>query len=191
MRCRIFSIASAGLLAFSGCDGPPQIVPVGPPGTEFVRVPVTPDTDAAALGESATQAKSLPTTPEASNVPPALPTKVGETVTRDSGLKYTTLVEGTGAECKSGQTISIHYVGTLASNGNEFDSSVGSGKPLSTRIGVGAVIPGWDEGVPGMKVGEKRKLEIPAKLAYGDQAQGEKIPANSDLVFVVELVSVQ
>jgi FKBP-type peptidyl-prolyl cis-trans isomerase len=192
IRCRIFSIATVGVMAISGCGGPPQIVPVGPPGVEFVRTPAIPDTEAAAaLGESASLSKAAVSTPVASKVPLALPTKVGETVTRDSGLKYTTLVEGTGAECKPGQTISIHYVGTLASNGKEFDSSVGRGKPFSTTIGTGQVIAGWDEGVPGMKVGEKRKLEIPAKLGYGERAQGEKIPANSDLVFEVELLGVQ
>lgn len=89
-------------------------------------------------------------------------------------------------EVQGGDYIVIHYKGTLL-DGTEFDSSYGRGKPFKTRIGVGEVIEGWDMGVAGMKVGGKRKLTIPPKLAYGDRAM-DIIPANSTLIFEVELV---
>ena len=95
---------------------------------------------------------------------------------------------GEGDEVTSGDYINIHYHGTLE-DGTVFDSSYERGRPFQTRIGVGEVIEGWDMGVPGMKVGGKRRLTIPAKLAYGDRAVGS-IPAGSTLVFEVELVSV-
>ena len=97
--------------------------------------------------------------------------------------------EGTGAAVKTGDTVVIHYTGTLT-DGTKFDSSYDREKPFETQIGVGAVIKGWDEGVVGMKVGGKRKLTIPPSLGYGDQANG-KIPANSTLVFDVELVEIK
>lgn len=96
---------------------------------------------------------------------------------------------GTGSAVKSGDTISINYVGTLA-DGTKFDSSYDRKQPFETQIGVGKVIKGWDEGVVGMKVGGKRKLIIPPSLGYGDQAVGS-IPPNSTLVFEVELVEIK
>lgn len=106
----------------------------------------------------------------------------------DGKLKIEDIKEGTGAEVASGDFITIHYHGTLE-NGKVFDSSVERGTPFKCRIGVGMVIDGWDMGVIGMKVGGKRKLTIPAKLAYGDRAIGS-IPAGSTLIFDVELVSI-
>jgi len=94
---------------------------------------------------------------------------------------------GTGAAVKSGDTVTVHYTGKLRKTGVKFDSSLDSGKPASFVIGVGQVIPGWDQGLIGMKVGGKRTLEIPAALGYGAQAQGP-IPANSDLIFDIELL---
>lgn len=96
---------------------------------------------------------------------------------------------GTGAAVKTGDTVVIHYNGTLT-DGTKFDSSYDRKKPFETQIGVGAVIKGWDEGVVGMKVGGKRKLTIPPSLGYGDQANGA-IPANATLVFDVELIEVK
>jgi FKBP-type peptidyl-prolyl cis-trans isomerase len=96
---------------------------------------------------------------------------------------------GDGAELKSGMTAKMHYTGKLA-NGTEFDSSYKTNQPFETPIGQGKVIPGWDQGLVGMKVGGKRKLSIPASLAYGAQGQGG-IPANSDLYFDVELLEVK
>ena len=96
---------------------------------------------------------------------------------------------GTGQAVKSGDTVEINYVGTLA-NGTKFDASADHGGPFTTKIGVGQVIKGWDEGVVGMKVGGKRKLTIPPSLGYGDQAAGS-IPPNSTLIFQVELVGIK
>lgn len=100
------------------------------------------------------------------------------------------LVIGAGAEVKSGDTIVMHYKGTLL-NGTQFDSSYDRGMPFETVIGQGAVIEGWDKGVLGMKVGGKRKLTIPSDMAYGAQGAGEVIPPNSPLVFELELLSVK
>ena len=105
-------------------------------------------------------------------------------------LKIEDLVIGTGAEVKSGDTIEMNYVGTLV-DGTKFDSSYDRGTPFETQIGVGQVIKGWDQGVPGMKVGGKRRLLIPSALAYGTQGAGGVIPPNADLIFEVELVSIK
>ncbi len=104
-------------------------------------------------------------------------------------LKKEDLVVGTGAEAKNGDVISVHYVGTLL-DGTKFDSSRDRGTPFEFALGAGKVIQGWDQGVLGMKVGGKRKLTIPPSLGYGSFAQG-KIPANSTLVFEVELLGVK
>ena len=96
-------------------------------------------------------------------------------------------VVGTGAEATAGQVITVNYTGKLQ-NGTVFDSSVGK-QPFTFTLGVGQVIAGWDQGVQGMKVGGKRLLIIPANLAYGDRAVGP-IPANSTLIFEVELLKV-
>ncbi len=106
----------------------------------------------------------------------------------DTKFKIENIKEGEGPEVTGGDFITIHYHGTLE-DGTVFDSSVERGSPFKTRIGVGEVIEGWDMGVPGMKVGGKRKLTIPAKLAYGDRAVGD-IPAGSTLIFDVELVGI-
>ncbi len=104
-------------------------------------------------------------------------------------LTITDLVVGTGAEATSGSTVSVNYVGALP-DGTVFDASANHGGAFSFPLGAGRVIRGWDEGVAGMKVGGKRRLVIPPGLAYGAQAVGT-IPANSTLIFEVELVSVQ
>jgi peptidylprolyl isomerase len=111
------------------------------------------------------------------------------TQTMDGGLEVTDLTVGMGAEATNGKTVSVHYVGTLE-NGTKFDSSRDRGTPFEFTLGAGEVIKGWDQGVLGMKVGGKRKLVIPADLAYGNRAIGN-IPANSTLVFEVELLGIK
>lgn len=105
------------------------------------------------------------------------------------GIKYTEMKAGTGAAAETGKTVSVHYTGWLT-NGEKFDSSVDRGEPFEFRLGAGDVIPGWDEGVKGMKVGEKRRLEIPPDQAYGPQGVGP-IPPNATLIFEVELLEVK
>ena len=105
-------------------------------------------------------------------------------------LVVTELVEGDGAEAAAGSTVSVHYVGVAHSTGEEFDASYNRGTPLQFRLGVGQVIPGWDQGVQGMKVGGTRKITIPPELGYGARGAGGVIPPNATLVFEVELLKV-
>lgn len=113
----------------------------------------------------------------------------GAEITMASGLKYIDIVEGSGTSPQTGQTVSVNYTGTLV-NGTVFDSSAKQGKPYQFRIGTGAVIKGWDEGLMTMRVGGKRKLTIPPSLAYKDQRNGI-IPPNSTLIFDVALLDVK
>jgi peptidylprolyl isomerase len=101
------------------------------------------------------------------------------------------LIEGTGTEVVAGSTVSTHYVGVAFSTGEEFDSSWGRGAPLEFRAGIGQVIQGWDQGLLGMKVGGRRRLEIPSELAYGSRGAGGAIGPNEALIFVVDLVGVR
>ncbi|MBE9118319.1 FKBP-type peptidyl-prolyl cis-trans isomerase [Lusitaniella coriacea LEGE 07157] len=112
------------------------------------------------------------------------------TVTTDSGLQYVDLVEGTGASPEKGQTVVVHYTGTLE-DGSKFDSSRDRNQPFSFKIGVGQVIKGWDEGVASMKVGGRRKLIIPSELGYGSRGAGGVIPPNATLLFDVELLDIR
>ena len=112
-----------------------------------------------------------------------------ETIT-PSGLKITELVEGTGAEAKSGDLVSVNYRGTLT-NGREFDSSYRRNQAFTFPLGGGRVIRGWDEGVVGMKEGGKRKLVIPPDLAYGSRGAGGVIGPNETLVFEIELLKIE
>lgn len=110
--------------------------------------------------------------------------------TTASGLQIEDIREGTGAEAKAGQRVTVHYVGTLT-NGNKFDSSRDRGQGFTFGLGAKQVIRGWDEGVAGMKVGGIRKLTIPPDLAYGARGFPPVIPPNSTLVFEVELLDVK
>ena len=121
------------------------------------------------------------------------PTTATTTMPTDNSnqLQITDEVVGTGATAESGDTVTVNYVGSLT-NGTVFDASANHGTSGFTfTLGAGQVIPGWDQGIVGMKEGGKRKLVIPPSLAYGNQAIGNVIPANSTLVFEVELVKVQ
>ena len=118
------------------------------------------------------------------------PTKVtGEGTKIPSGLQYWDIKVGTGPEAQKGQKVKVHYTGWLT-NGKKFDSSLG-GKPFDLRLGAGDVIKGWDEGIPGMKVGGKRQLRIPPDSAYGAKGYPGVIPPYSTLIFDVQLVAIQ
>ena len=112
-----------------------------------------------------------------------------EPTTTDSGLEIEDLECGDGAEAKSGDSVKVHYTGTLE-DGTKFDSSLDRGEPFNFQLGGGMVIKGWDEGIVGMKEGGKRKLTIPSDLGYGDQGFPPDIPPGATLIFEVELVEV-
>jgi FKBP-type peptidyl-prolyl cis-trans isomerase FkpA len=108
------------------------------------------------------------------------------------GLQIEDIRVGTGAEARSGQTVTVHYLGTLASDGSKFDASRDRGNSGFTfPLGKGKVIKGWDQGVAGMKVGGHRKLTIPPELGYGARGFPPVIPPDSTLVFEVELLDVK
>lgn len=104
-----------------------------------------------------------------------------------SDLKIEVLQEGGGEVAETGQNVSVHYTGWLT-DGTKFDSSVDRGQPFQFPLGAGRVIQGWDQGVKGMKIGEKRKLTIPPDMGYGARGAGGVIPPNATLVFEVELL---
>ena len=100
------------------------------------------------------------------------------------------LVPGDGAEATKGSKVTVHYVGVAFRSGEEFDASWNRGEPFRFKLGKGQVIPGWDQGVQGMKVGGRRQLIIPPGLAYGDRGAGRVIAPGETLIFVCDLVSI-
>lgn len=113
-----------------------------------------------------------------------------EMVTTASGLQYQDILVGSGAAAKSGDTVSVHYTGTLA-DGSKFDSSLDRGTPFEFTIGAGRVIKGWEEGLLGMNVGGKRRLIIPPDLGYGPAGYPPVIPQNATLYFDIELLAIK
>jgi hypothetical protein len=114
---------------------------------------------------------------------------IKETNQENSEVGITILEQGSGEEAKNGDIVIVDYVGTLE-NGTKFDSSIDRGEPFTFTLGAGQVIQGWDLGVKGMKIGEKRKLIIPSALAYGEQGAPGTIPANAILIFEVNLLGI-
>jgi FKBP-type peptidyl-prolyl cis-trans isomerase len=176
---------------FGGCQEPTEMVPAGMPGDAFARVPPPEKDEPQAKGESAGQTPVDASKKQAvaGTVSPA--TAPGETKTTPSGVKYETLKPGDGPEVKPGQTATVHYTGTL-SDGKVFDSSRTNDEPFTVTLDQsGGVIQGWIEAIPGMRVGERRKLTIPPELAYGEAGRPPTIPAKSTLVFEVDLISIK
>lgn len=136
-------------------------------------------------------------TPGAGDTPtgePATPTpaempQFTDPITTDSGLRYEDIVEGSGPEPQAGQRLTVHYT-LYFTDGTRYQSSLDAGQPFNFVLGVGQVIRGWDEGVATMKAGGQRLMYIPAALAYGSRGQGA-IPPDTDLIFLVELLSIQ
>jgi peptidylprolyl isomerase len=148
-------------------------------------------TPAATAGSIAESGSSAIVNKSAPHLPNMLANDSNEKeITTASGLKYVELAEGTGATPTKGQTVSVHYTGTLE-DGNKFDSSRDRNQPFKFQIGEGQVIKGWDEGLSTMKVGGRRKLIIPAELGYGDRGAGGTIPPKATLIFDVELLDVK
>jgi peptidylprolyl isomerase len=142
---------------------------------------------------------STPSTPTAVSTAPAPeppPERSKPKVQVPSGpapkaLETKDLIKGKGAEAKSGSQVVVQYVGVDYKTGKQFDASWDNGQPFPFQLGAGQVIPGWDQGVEGMRVGGRRQLIIPPDLAYGPQGQPPDIKPNATLVFVVDLLAVQ
>jgi FKBP-type peptidyl-prolyl cis-trans isomerase len=108
-----------------------------------------------------------------------------------SGIRYADLVEGTGEPCEYHDLVLVHYTSYLA-NGKKINTSLDGSEPAPVRLGVGMVIRGWDIGIPGMKVGGKRKLIIPPDLAFGEQGKPfDGIPGRAEITAIIELVSIK
>ena len=193
MRSLLSAFAVIALLAVvAGCKGP-QPEPAesaGSPGAVE-----TESQDYSAAEPTAAESEAAPETETeepASDTEGSVPKLEGEegkeTVKTDSGLEYIVLAEGSGEKPTKGQTVEAHYTGWLT-DGTKFDSSKDRGEPFSFAVGQGEVIPAWDEALLDMKVGERRKLIVPADLGYGEMGTpGGPIPPNATLIFEVELL---
>lgn len=143
---------------------------------------------AASVGALGACTKKEPAAPADGQTTSAVQTGTSAPAVTD--LKVEDLKSGDGTEAVAGKTVSVHYTGWLT-DGKKFDSSVDRGTPFKFALGGGQVIPGWDKGVAGMKVGGKRKLTIPPQLGYGERGAGAVIPPNATLIFEVELLGVE
>jgi peptidylprolyl isomerase len=178
--------AAVLLAAAAGCENhPPAETGGNPPPTA-----TTASTPAAATTAPAANDNKMQAGPSKMSGAAPAKGKPGKEVTTASGLKYEDLKVGTGASPKTGDTVIVHYTGTLT-DGTKFDSSRDRGTPFDFVIGTGGVIKGWDEGVMSMKVGGRRKLTIPPDLGYGDRGAGGVIPPGATLIFDVELLDIK
>jgi peptidylprolyl isomerase len=151
--------------------------------------------------EPADQGASAPAEPAPAPQPPAQPQIPAQLeqkprVKKPSGrapsrLKTEDLIEGEGRTAAAGDQLTVNYVGVLFKNGKEFDASWKRNEPFTFQLGAGMVIPGWDQGLEGMKVGGRRRLTIPPELAYGAQGSPPTIGPNEPLVFVIDLLNAQ
>src|SRR4030042_2263806 len=116
-----------------------------------------------------------------------LPSMAGQNIMGD--LQTEILQEGNGPEAKSGDQVAVNYIGKLE-DGTTFDENISTSTPFTFTLGAGMVIPGWEQGILGMKIGEKRKLVIPPNLAYGARGVSGIIPPNATLIFEVTLLSI-
>lgn len=176
------ALLSIGLIAGCGSSGSSSTITVGNENTADQAL-VTSATHATTSTPTATTA-TTPTTGALSKEPKVTPPS-GPAPTK---LVIKNLIAGTGPEAKAGESVTVNYVGVLYKGGKEFDASWKRHEPFTFTLGRGQVIPGWDQGVVGMKVGGRRELIIPSALAYGAKGSPPTIPANAPLVFVVDLL---
>jgi FKBP-type peptidyl-prolyl cis-trans isomerase FkpA len=174
MRRESLSLLTVGMLAVAGACGDADA-----PGAD----------DTQRVGTVQTPAEQAGHSPAEQTYAPELDVNLDRMQRTPSGLYTQDLVEGTGQTAQAGNLVVAHYTGWLP-NGQEFDSSRG-GQPFEFPLGQGRVIPGWDEGVAGMREGGRRRLVIPSELAYGPQGAGGVIPPNATLVFDIELLEVR
>lgn len=169
MRGVLLTIALCAALAIAGCGGS--------------------DSSSSSSGESSESATAIKWSPpgEFGSKPEA----VAPGGTAPKKLETKELIEGTGAEAKAGDRVTVQYVGVDYKSGEEFDSSWSRNEPFSFALGGGEVIAGWDQGIVGMKVGGRRELIIPSELAYGPSGSPPVIAPNATLVFVVDLLAVK
>ncbi len=188
------ALLCAGLSACGGSSASGvQLAPSGGSTTDSVAASAT--SSASSASSSSVTASSTSSSAAVSTPKPPSPLSKKPVVTVPSGAAPKTLVikdliKGTGATATSGKTVTVNYVGVLFKGGTEFDSSWKRSQTFPFQLGQGQVIPGWDKGVPGMKVGGRRELIIPAAEAYGAQGQPPTIPPNAPLVFVIDLLAV-
>jgi len=181
---RLLPVAAALVLGLAGCGSDESDTEAGsaaatPGATETPAPTETP----AASGEAATGKIS-----EDTDAKPEIPKPTGEPPTE---LVKRDIVEGKGRAAKAGDQVTVQYVGVSFSTGEQFDASWDNGQPFPFALGEGQVIPGWDQGVPGMKVGGRRELVIPPDMAYGPAGSPPAIGPNETLVFVVDVVDIQ
>lgn len=187
--------ALAGLLITGGCGSEQAAVPTDSSATAPGNAPST--GNAPAEGHASTEGETKPEGGKETSgkvkvkAGPWAKVDAAKYKTTETGLTYAVLKEGNGAVAGEGQDVAVHYTGWLESNGEKFDSSLDRNEPIHFPLGQGQVIQGWDQGIKGMKVGEKRQLVIPANLAYGDSPPpGAPIPPGATLIFDVELMDV-
>ena len=177
MKALMLTISACALLAFAGCGGDDST-------TESTEsAPATTESNTAESPKPAKKAgqASKKTKPKVT-VPSGPPPKQ---------LEVNDLEEGSGAEAKAGDTVTVQYVGVGYESGEEFDASWDRGEPFPFQLGAGMVIPGWEQGIEGMKVGGRRELIIPPELAYGQAGSPPAIGPNETLIFVVDLLAVE
>lgn len=171
-------LGTAILLAGCGSSGSSSTITVGNENTADNSIVKSNEKSGEAKPATTPTSGPLSTEPKVTVPSGPAPTKL---VTKD-------LIVGTGAEAKAGETVTVNYLGVLYKGGKEFDASWKRKEPFSFALGKGQVIPGWDQGVAGMKIGGRRELIIPSALAYGAQGSPPKIPPNAPLIFIVDLL---
>ena len=158
-----------------------------------MRCSSPPDSAPAAAPRKRPESSSLPQAATTASLPPALSHKPTVTLPKGpppSQLVVKDLIKGSGTSAAANGTVTVNYVGVLYNTGKQFDSSWSRNQPFTTPLSAGSVIPGWVQGIQGMKVGGRRELIIPPALAYGKKGSPPAIPPNSTLIFVVDLLSV-
>ena len=176
MRVLVSILVLCAALAIAGCGGDDST------------------TESTETTQASTVESPESTTPAKKAKPAAKKTKPKVTVPSGpppKNLEVEDIEEGSGATAKAGDTVSVQYVGVGYESGEEFDASWGRGEPFTFQLGAGMVIPGWDQGVEGMKAGGRRELVIPPELAYGEAGSPPAIGPNETLVFVIDLLTVE